>query len=180
VVDLFASGGIGRAIDRAKREMAECAAAQEFDRALACRKQIERLANLAKPAFSRVARLDRWLLLLVLPAIEKECVQLAAAWRGRVHRLAVAQPGDRAAIEAACERATRLAVAAEPVTIDGEMVDSIGLLTRWLFRPEKKRRGVVVDARDGRIDVDVVVRAAGSLVKKAAAEPMESHEIEAE
>jgi DNA polymerase-3 subunit epsilon len=179
-IELLASGGIDAEIEREKAEMGAASAAQEFDHALKCRKQAERLETLAKPTFSQVARLDRWNLLMVLPSPEKGRVRLALAKRGRLLLLGDVDPADDRAIESVCGVVQSAVQRPEPLTFNQESIDSIGLLTRWLFRPEKKRRGVVLDLRSGAPQVAAVKKAAASLLKKPAEEPPESHEIEAE
>lgn len=177
-VRIVCETGIEQSIAELQAGMQAAVAKQDFESAGVLKKQLDRLAVLQKPAFAHVSRLDQWRLLLVLKGPSKGAVRLALVDRGRVLRLGDADAKDRGAIELVCTQAQAVPQTGLP-SLSAELIDSIGLITRWLNLPAKKRAGEIVPWRDGGFDVDVAWRAAKKIAKlEVDAEVMDDREIE--
>lgn len=177
-VDALAAGTAGAGASPLDAAMRAAAAEGDFERAALFKKQLDRLASLAKPAFAQVARLDAWRLLLVLPATTPKLARLALADRGRLWMLADVDPADDGAVAAACAVAAGLASGPAPAP-DEPAIDTIGLLSRWLFLPAKKRRAEVLRLEGPHADPPAVKAAAARLLRAKTPEPpIESQELE--
>lgn len=140
-VDALLSGTLAGELEACQAQMRAASAAADFERAGALKARADRLASLLKPAFAHVARLDRWRVLWILPSPEPGHVRPALLASGELVRLDDQPAADPAA--AAARIADELAsVAHQPLTPTQDRIDTIGLASRWLFKPAKKRAGV--------------------------------------
>lgn len=147
------------------------------------------LATLRKPAFAHVASLNECARLLLLPSATPKRVRFVLAHRGRLVSIAEADPADGQAVATAAAAAVATRQCASPLAVDAAVVDTIAITTRWLFLPEKKRRGEMfrLDApiaagpeQPALPDQKTLVRAAKSvLLRTKPGEPaMDAQEIE--
>ena len=107
----------------------------------AARKRLDRLLPLDKPAFARVASLQDCALLLLLPSATPKRVRFVLAHRGRLASIADADPTNTDELAAAADAARHAHQQAAPLSVDPETIDTLAITTRWLFTPDKKRRG---------------------------------------
>lgn len=177
--------GVDGAIATAQEQMQRAAASEQFEAAALIQKEIGRLRTLDKPAFSQVRTLHSWRELLVLPGAAKGRCTAALFDRGALLRIADIDPADPASAVAACE-AARAWLARDPApsprdatSIPPDTIDTIALVSRWLFTPKARRKGEVVRSADGRFEAEDLLAAAASVgrPKKHAVE-IDGQEIE--
>lgn len=159
-------------------EMRNAAAEGDYQLAATLRNRMERLAALQKPAFAHVEWFDAWRLLMMLPSTKKGAATIVLADSGALWRLGDVQPNDRPALDSVFELVSGI-IARRRLRIDTEVIDSIGVLSRWLFLPEKKRRGISMriaecgaDRREAHAAIAKVCR------RKGGDAEVESQEIE--
>jgi hypothetical protein len=159
-------------------EMRRAAAGGDYQLAAMLKNRMERLAALQKPAFAHIEWFDVWRLLLTLPSTKKGAATIVLADSGSLWRLGDVQPRDRPAMDSVFELASRI-IAQRRLRIDAEIVDSIGVLSRWLFLPEKKRRGVAMRIAERGAHPDDVLSAVAKIcrVKSGGAE-VQDHVME--
>jgi hypothetical protein len=150
-------------------------------------KQAARLQTLRKPAFAHVTSLNDSALLLLLPSPVSKHVRFVLAHRGRLLRMADIDPTDSEAASRAATAAEVAVKTAPPLRVEPDHVDTIALTARWLFMPEKKRRGVMfrldrqaLESDPSPLEPKVLLRAAKSVLARAqpGEQTVETHEIE--
>lgn len=157
-VEAVVSGALGRELERVEARMREAAGAAEFEAAGALKARADRLAGLLKPAFANVARLEAWRLLWILPSPERGRVRPVVFVGGELLRLEdVASEDPKAAAGRIGEQVA--AVGDVPLSLTQERIDTVGLVSRWLFKPLKKRGGVVLAVREGGVDLKELAKA---------------------
>jgi DNA polymerase-3 subunit epsilon len=177
--------GAGITISVYERGLEKAVAAENSEKAARIQKDIARLRTLDKPAFAQIRNLKSWQELLVLPAAQRDHATLALFDRGTLHRVADIDPADESSTTAACRAAAAHLAAAPPtdstgpLTLNAEAIDTIALLSRWLFLPKAKRKGDIIHFVEGTFGHEHAALAASALVRsKKAAPDIESHEIE--
>ncbi|MBY0261423.1 MAG: hypothetical protein K2Q20_03725 [Phycisphaerales bacterium] len=142
-IDVLLSGTLAAELETCQAQMRAAATEARFEAAGALKARADRLAALLKPTFAHVARLDRWCVLWILPSPEPGHVRPALLASGELLRLDDQPAADPAA--AAARIADQLASAADlPFTPTQDRIDTIGLASRWLFKPAKKRAGIAL------------------------------------
>ena len=165
-------------IQAAKHSMATAMLANDADRAKSARKRFEQLAPLVKPAFAHVANLADWTLLLALASPVRDRARIALARHGRLLHVADVDPANISEIESAWRAAAHAAQAPPPPALDPDRIDTIALLTRWLFLPKKKLHGWSARLDLSPVDPTSLQRAAKSILRGDKGATVESHEIE--
>jgi excinuclease UvrABC nuclease subunit len=146
-------GGLADMRTRLLADMAGASAAADYEFALALKNQVDRLNTLAGPAFAQVRDARRWRGAIVLPGRGRtSCRVLLLAGA----RLGIAgefdapptTPADGPSLEPLAARMIATASAAPPLTGTPEQLDTLAAITRWLFTPVSRRRGVFVPIDD--------------------------------
>ncbi len=146
------AGGIEAMATELEAALASASAAQEFERAAEAKRALDRITPLRARAFQDVARLSAWQRILVLRGEHAGTVRLGVMDRGNLWRVGDAVAKDDDAVRAMCRRAVGIAAELERAPmeagdrgeLDPERIDSIGLFSRWLQMPAKKRGGVAI------------------------------------
>ncbi len=178
--------GVSASIDRAGLAMQGAAASGDFVEATKLQKDIARLRTLDTPAFAQVRALHEWRELFVLPGVRKGRAAIVLFDRGVLYRVEEFDPREEGAAAGAARAAEALLAripgtrTGTPLLLTPEQIDTIGLVSRWLFMPKAKRRGEVVMLVDGGVCTERVGEAAAKLLRsKGGSDPgVESHEIE--
>lgn len=123
------------------RECATLMEAGDERRATEHGKLATRLSTLRKPAFAHIASLDVCARLLLLPSATPKRVRFVLAHRGRLISIADVDPADETAVATAAAAADATRLSAPPLAVDAAAIDTLAITTRWLFMPEKRRRG---------------------------------------
>ncbi len=181
--DMLGKGLLVPTITRLLREGVAFDESGDGERARPILKRAEQLGALRKSAFSHVASLHDCALLLFLPSPVQGHIRVALAHRGRLLRMADIDPADAGAITQVAAAAEVARANSPPLAIDPERVDTIALTTRWLFLPEKKRRGEMFRIDNTSPDPKALQRAARSILLRAKPgvtgdAAVETHEIE--
>lgn len=140
-VELMGLSQLEPAITAVSRECATLMEAGDERRAAEHGKLATRLSTLRKPGFAHIASLAQCARLLLLPSTTPKHVRFVLAHRGRLISIADVDPADESAVAAAAAAADATRLAAPPLAVDAPVIDTIAITTRWLFMPEKKRRG---------------------------------------
>lgn len=174
-------------IEARKVALKGAAEKQEFERAALIHKELVRLKTLDKPSFAHVRDLKGWRDVLVLPLATKARATVAFFDRGRLWRIGDVDPADPNTIAAVAESlllasSSRGGPSCDTI-VDTESIDTIGLVSRWLFLAKTKRRGVAGQVSDlATLDNAtewLLAAAKGVCKRKPANEPeVESKEIE--
>jgi hypothetical protein len=177
--------GVAPSIERADLAMRTAAAEEAFEKAAAIQKAIARLKTLDKPAFAQVRDLSDWRELLVLPSASKSRATIALFDQGRLLRVAEIDPEDSQSANQACAVAhASLSATPRPLprssfTLDAATIDTIALMSRWLFLPKARRKGDLLRLEADRFDPATLRQLAlGLLRSKKAAPEIEGQEIE--
>lgn len=178
-VELLARQRIEHLLDEVERENGAAAIAEDAARCRTLGKRLDRLLPLRKPGFAYVANLSEWALLLALGSPVPGRTRIVLAHHGQLLHIADVDPLDANEIVGACQAAEHALRGAPPLALDEDRIDTIGLLTRWLFLPKKKLLGWSTRLDLGPVDPKSLQREAKSLVLGDKAATVESHEIEA-
>ncbi len=177
--------GVGPSIERAEAEMKAAASVEAFEKAAAIQKTIARMRTLDKPAFAHVRDLHAWRELLVLPAARKDLATVALFDRGELYRVGDIDPAKPDTAAQACLTAHALldiVPKADPtsrLTLGTETIDTIALVSRWMFLSKTKRKGDALRAHAGRFVASELHAAATALTRsKKAAPEIDGQEIE--
>ncbi len=177
-VELVARRRIEGMIHESKRALGDAMIAKDPEHARALRKQSERFLPLHKPAFAHIANLSDWALLLALGSPIPAQARIVLAHRGHLWHIADVDPSNTTEVARACQTADDLLRAAPTLLLNPECIDTIALLTRWLFLPKKKLHGWSTRLDLEPVDPKALQRAARSLVLGDKGATVESHEIE--
>lgn len=181
-VEALGSGSIEQGVARIEEQMRVAAVAQEYERGAALKKIAERMQNLRTPAFAHVGRLDRWAVLAVLPSTTARMVRGAVLWRGELLALPEVSGADvnRSAAAIAAGVSAVIGGSKGEMRLSEEAIETVGLVSRHLFLPVKKRSGVMMTVREGVVDAGAVARAVKAVGgSKCAKVGVEDRELEA-
>ena len=177
-LDALTSGVLPGQLDDCRARMRAAAEAAQFELAGELKARADRLANLVKPAFAHIARLDRWRVLWILPGAEPGLVRPALLNSGELVRLNDQPAADPAA--AARGIAQQLAgVPREALNLTQDRLDTMGLASRWLFKPAKKRSGVALSASAMDPSLAEIARAVRSVAAGKAGPEIDALQVEA-
>lgn len=152
------SGGSAR-LDAARApidaDMHAGAARGDFEGATLAKAKLDRLAALGARAFGAVRRLDEFAPVLILASGRARVARVVVLSGGRLLALAsVSAGGTAAGMEALCESVRRHAtgiggtggLGRNGAIMEEGAVDALAVLSRWMFLPASRRRGVLLHA----------------------------------
>jgi len=169
-------------VQQEEAAMRAAAASQDFEAAARHRAQSQRLAKLAGPATSRIAKLEDFRFMLVWRSVKDGWVRIAACERGfvcwladaDVQRLSTKPSAD--AIDL-CRVAAAWTESSSCRAAGPEQVDVLGLLARERVVPDTRRTAWFIPIRPGEspeLPARALVRAAAAALKPRRAQPGDS------
>jgi hypothetical protein len=190
-IELIGAGRLADEVGVAEAAMRTAAADGAFEIAAAQKNRLDRFRSLEATAFANVTSLAEWRMLVLLRSTQTGQIRAALFDRGELIRLGDSDARDAARTkQAATEVSAWLNTALQqpeaqsPLSLDTPRVDTIGLFSRWLFQPAKRRIGeaLAIDLSAPSLGLDTAAIAAAIKrvlsPKRAASEDVQESELE--